>query len=439
MSIFSTAGSVGKALLAFFLAQGVGDPRLRRAAALGLALVVLFTPSACALPAPGPPAPAATGGSGAHAVVIVATATSREPRPTLPQSVLALLRNLASAADARAVVLDDSGVATALPLAALRPSGRAEHRDTARRRLVQANLEAVGRRVAALTATRDGSDPLGRLDAASRIARPGTHLVVVSAGLSTVDPMNLLSVGWNVDPVALARYLADRGALPDLRGLHVLFAGLGVVAGGQPALPPGLRNRLAGYWLAVCHRAGAASCAIVPVDTLAGPAPSTRHRVPVVPVAVVPSLRAEAPSPGSGGPARQGRATAIGDAGFDLDSARLTPDAVAGLGGIADAMRASGDRIWLTGHTDGAPGPTAGYNRALSLARAAAVRAVLVRLGVPTGRITVTGVGDLENPPAARGSATDPVTDAGLRCVVLQLSAGNARPARRGCAVGSAG
>src|SRR5260370_611711 len=137
MSIIGAVGPACKALITYFLVRQGGDPRIRRLAAPGLALVLLFTPTAAPLPA-------------------------QPPRPA---------------------------------------------------------------------ATTDGADPLGRLDAARRIARPGAHLVLVSSGLSTVDPLNLVETGWNLRPDQLAGYLAARGALPDLTGLHVVFAGLGIVAG----------------------------------------------------------------------------------------------------------------------------------------------------------------------------------------------------------------
>jgi outer membrane protein OmpA-like peptidoglycan-associated protein len=78
---------------------------------------------------------------------------------------------------------------------------------------------------------------------------------------------------------------------------------------------------------------------------------------------------------------------------FDWDRSNLSQQALATIQQAANAFKAKGNaRITATGHTD-TSGPEA-YNMALSLRRANAVKDALVRDGVPTGAITVIGMGE---------------------------------------------
>lgn len=78
---------------------------------------------------------------------------------------------------------------------------------------------------------------------------------------------------------------------------------------------------------------------------------------------------------------------------FDFDSARLTNDAKAIVKAAAEASReAKVSRIEATGHADRA-GPDQ-YNMGLSKRRAEAVKAELVRQGVPAGNIVVRYEGE---------------------------------------------
>jgi outer membrane protein OmpA-like peptidoglycan-associated protein len=77
---------------------------------------------------------------------------------------------------------------------------------------------------------------------------------------------------------------------------------------------------------------------------------------------------------------------------FDWDSARLSEASLNVVRQAAAAFKNKGSaRIRATGHTD-TSGPD-GYNMALSLRRANAVKDALIRDGVPSAAITVVGVG----------------------------------------------
>ncbi len=78
---------------------------------------------------------------------------------------------------------------------------------------------------------------------------------------------------------------------------------------------------------------------------------------------------------------------------FDFDRSNLTQQATDTIGRAADAYRAKGGaRVVATGHTDTA-GPD-GYNMALSLRRANAVKDQLVHDGVRAEDISVVGLGE---------------------------------------------
>ena len=77
---------------------------------------------------------------------------------------------------------------------------------------------------------------------------------------------------------------------------------------------------------------------------------------------------------------------------FDWDRSNLSAQALATIQQAANVYKTKGNaRITATGHTD-TSGPE-GYNMALSLRRANAVKDALVRDGVPATAISVIGMG----------------------------------------------
>ena len=80
---------------------------------------------------------------------------------------------------------------------------------------------------------------------------------------------------------------------------------------------------------------------------------------------------------------------------FDWDKATLTPEARRVIASAADEFKKIGStRIVATGYTDLSGTPQ--YNLALSERRADAVKAELVRLGVPAAVITTIGMGEAD-------------------------------------------
>ena len=106
--------------------------------------------------------------------------------------------------------------------------------------------------------------------------------------------------------------------------------------------------------------------------------------MPVVPVPAVLSVR---------GPNGATGVSVPGDELFAFGRATLLPGADAILAPLAAKARSGHLLVTVTGYAS-PDGGSAAYNLALSRARALAVRARLVALGLPSGQITrVTGLG----------------------------------------------
>lgn len=352
---------------------------LAEAAVLVVALVVAL--SACG-------ATPRTGGGTA----LVLAHHAHEPAPRPSPGALERLRAAAADTDtddATAFVVAD-GVPTVeeVDLEPRRPNGdieRGPRIDVLLDERLAALVAAVDRAAAAGT----GTDLLAALDRAA--ATGAVHLVVLSGGLSTTDPLDLRVTGWDTDPSALARDLADRRALPDLAGREVVFAGLGRTAGAQPPIGLPQQAVLRDYWLAVCAAAGADSCT---VDDGARDAPPPLSRLvpPVVPVPVVSTT----PGPG---------ATEVVEVPapllFQPDRCDLRSDAdpAAALAPLVERLRSGRWSVRISGRT--AP-VGRGDGTVLSACRAGRAADLLLGLGVPPSAVVeVRGDGATLDPPTA--------------------------------------
>jgi outer membrane protein OmpA-like peptidoglycan-associated protein len=347
-------------------------------------------------------------------IVLVASATSNEPAAVLAPPDLADLRQAAlSRAGAIAYVVNpNTGQPTIVTLTPLRPDGQRDYGPDQDRRLA-ANLTEVQRLLGRLGS--DGPfDLLSLLAKAVRVsAVPGT-LIVVSSGLSTAGAFDLRQVGWYANPAAVAAQLKQEGFLPQLTGWRLIFSGVSDTAGRQPALPLPQQTELVDYILAICRAAGGESCAS---DDLTRPDPPSlsAYPDPVVQVPVVTSVQGPRHWTGESIPA---------DMFFRLNSSQLLPGADSILGPLAARAMAYHLQVSITGFASPETGSPA-YNKALSLARAHAVRVRLTALGVSPGQIVqVVGVGTAGETAAAcyRGGRLDEAVCGKLRRVVILLS-----------------
>jgi outer membrane protein OmpA-like peptidoglycan-associated protein len=317
------------------------------------------------------------------AIVIVPSATANEPAPELAADNRAMLED-AGATSTQAVayiVSPATGQPAQVALTPRRADGQVEY-GPRRDYLLGQDVNRVDQLLRGQAAS-GPFDLLGMIAAAVRVTSPPGTLLIVSSGLSTAGGFDLRMVGWDADPGSVAAQLKRRGLLPDLAGWHVIFSGLGDTAGRQPPLPLPQRTTLEAYWMAICRAAGAAGCR---ADEMTRPEPPSRSTVPVpvVPVPAVVSVR---------GPHGSTGVIVPGDELFPFDSAALLPGADGILGPLAARARAGHLLASITGYAS-PDGGSAAYNIALSRARALAVRARLVALGLPPGQVTrVTGLG----------------------------------------------
>ena len=343
--------------------------------------------------------------------VIVASATANEPAPMLAEPDRSMLLGAAKSPDAIAYVVDpNTGQASEVSLTPRRADGEVDYGPDRNAKLA-ADVNQVEQSLNTLAASRP-YDLLAMIGQAVRVTPvPGT-LLVLSSGLSTAGGFDLRQVGWGANPQVVAAWLKQQGLLPHLTGWHAVFSGLGDTAGQQPALPLPQQTILTSYWLALCQAAGAASCA---VDAVTRPEPPSRSTVPV-PVVAFPHVTSFR------GPQGQ-TANVPADAFFSFNSARLLPGADAVLGPLATQAREQNLQVTITGYAS-PDGATDSYNLTLSAARAMAVKARLIALGVPSDLIVkAIGLGTAGQPRSAcyRQGQLDEAACAQLRRVVISL------------------
>jgi len=382
----------------------IGCVRRRLAAPLLLAVAALL-----ALALTGCQAPSHV----AEVVVVLPSATANEPAPVLAAADRAVLYH-AGATSTRGVayvINPATGQPTRVGLTPVRAGGQVEY-GPRRDYLLGQNVNRV-QQVLRTEAATGAFDLLQMIGTAVRAtAHPGT-LLILSSGLSTAGGFNLRDVGWDASPRTVAAQLGQRGLLPRLAGWRVIFSGLADVSGRQPPLPLPQRTTLTGYWLAICHAAGATACG---TDDTTRPDPPSRSTtpVPVVPVPVVTSVT---------GPRHSAGLSVPTDELFAFNSSSLLADADGILGPLAGRARAQHQFVSITGYAS-PDGGTAAYNLALSRQRAMAVRNRMIALGLPPSQITqVTGLGTAGRSPRTcdRDGQLDEAICAGLRRVVILL------------------
>jgi outer membrane protein OmpA-like peptidoglycan-associated protein len=94
--------------------------------------------------------------------------------------------------------------------------------------------------------------------------------------------------------------------------------------------------------------------------------------------------------------------TLANEVSFDVDSATVKPSFKPSLAKVADVLKEYDTQLTVVGHTDSSGSES--YNQQLSERRARAVRDELVRLGVPSSRLSAIGRGEFE--PRADNSST---------------------------------
>lgn len=319
-------------------------------------------------------------------VALAIGARSNSPEPSLSADVTATMNSALGAHQTITIVRLD-GSPQVVFSQAFKPQGANSQTAKADMNTYVSNLnqilEGTQQTATDVRAQAPQTDVLDALAVAASEVPQGGNVIVMDSGLQTTAPLNFTTGLLNDDPRTIADYLKSAGELPDLRGRHVYFSGLGWTASPQPPLNVNNRNKVVAIWTQLAMAAGA-SC------VYAAPNADTEEAVPGRPPVAIVTPPPPAQPPGACS------TTDLGDAdnvGFDFDSAtyRDRGGAHATLQKLANVMLRTGESLTLTGATSSEGSDQ--YNLQLSLERANAVKFTLVGMGAGGSRITTYGDG----------------------------------------------
>lgn len=269
----------------------------------------------------------------------------------------------------------------------------------ARRQLVEAVQGAAA-------ATTPETDLISAISLASRMLSAGTAdtkvMVIRHSGVNTAASLPMQDIDLlNSDPAKLLDQLDAAAMLPQLNGVAVEFYGLGDVAGSQGTLSAQQVQWLKSFWQGFFDRTGAANVTLHS-DIVSGDALTVNgHTVTPLAVAGAPTFIK----------------VSTEQVAFQPDSTTFLDEAAArkALNGLAEQLKGTSTHYIVAGSTAHVDNASREGAQALSLARAQAVRDVLVVAGVPADQITCLGLG---NEPTSVRSANEPNN----RCVYVVSS-----------------
>ena len=247
---------------------------------------------------------------------------------------------------------------------------------TARYQLVEA--------VQGAAATTPETDLISAISLASRMLSAGTAdskvMVIRHSGVNTATslPMQDLDL-LNSDPAKLLDQLDAAAMLPQLNGVAVEFYGLGDVAGSQGTLSAQQVQWLKSFWQGFFDRTGAN--VTFHTDIVSGDALNNGHTVTPLAAAGAPTFVK----------------VSAEQVAFQPDSTTFLDEAAAraALNGLAEQLKGTSAAHYIVaGSTAQVDNASREGAQALSLARAQAVRDVLVEAGVPADRFTCLGLGN---------------------------------------------
>lgn len=239
------------------------------------------------------------------------------------------------------------------------------------------------------------TDLISAISLASRMLSAGTAdtkvMVIRHSGVNTGAslPMQDLDL-LNSDPAKLLDQLDAAAMLPQLNGVAVEFYGLGDVAGSQGTLSAQQVQWLKSFWQAFFDRTGAN--VTFHTDIVSGDALNNGHTVTPLAAAGAPTFVK----------------VSAEQVAFQPDSTTFLDEAAAraALNGLAEQLKGTSAAHYIVaGSTAQVDNASREGAQALSLARAQAVRDVLVEAGVPAGQLTCLGLG---NEPTSVRSANEP-------------------------------
>lgn len=245
------------------------------------------------------------------------------------------------------------------------------------------------RAVAGAEALTDGDDPLAAFALASDQLAGTTNpvIVVLTPGLSDQAPLNFTDPAMaSADPAEVVKYLKSHQALPDLKGVKVIWSGNSEAHGAQRPLATGQKKTYRGIWAAVLKAAGATTT-FVPAGAQETPKSNEHTIKPVAPVEYKDFVPASKPDPEV-----FGNESAVG---FEPRTTTLRDPAAAGVVAkeLADWLAEGKTRtLTITGTT--ASAGTQKERVKLSLDRANTFKNLIVEHGANPSRIRTVGAGN---------------------------------------------
>jgi OOP family OmpA-OmpF porin len=226
------------------------------------------------------------------------------------------------------------------------------------------------------------ADVLGALSLAGSATPAGGNIIVIDSGLQTAGQLKYQAPGMLMSPPGdMVQFLRAANLIPDLGRRHVLLYGFGYTAAPQATLDQPERENVVAQWKAIVAAGGACVTADTTPNTSAEPA--DLPAVSTVPLPAPPIFK----------PCGTTVLSDAGSVGFNAGNASFRDPAAARstLSQLASILKQGTEPITLIGSTSTEGGDA--INNPLSTKRAAAVRSVLVSLGVAGSRITVVGDG----------------------------------------------
>lgn len=313
-------------------------------------------------------------------LTLVVGARANSPQPTIPAQIQTLIYDAAIGKQPIQVLRLD-GQPTAALTATFATNGQ---NPQIRKADLQNFLRQTDAVITGLQPKAPQADVLGALSLAAQSTPEGGTIVLMDAGIPTTGPLDYQDQNmFGADPAEVTAFLGSQGLLPQLAGKSVVLVDVGYTADPQGALPQNLRTQVIDLWTAVA-KAAKATCVANPPT----PEPPRTSITTSVPVSVV-----RLPAP----PMFTDCGTTVlsdnGSVGFVVGTPTFRDPGAAQttLRALATLLSNHTQRVTLTGSTSSEGDPAA--NQTLSENRAAAVKAVLVRMGIADSRIQTVGVG----------------------------------------------
>ena len=243
-------------------------------------------------------------------------------------------------------------------------------------------------------------------------------LIVGDSGLSTINYLDYTQGLLNADPDEIVAALEAKHALPDLRGIHVVWLFLGQTASPQPELSSTQQYALRSIWEKVLHAAGAESVQFIDNERTI---PADRSDAPYVSIVEADARTLKLPPVLISDEEVPVMSTVV------LDESRVRflgnqavfaepAEASAAIGAVGSALSQNPDiHVFVVGTTAGAG--TSDFSLTLSQARAEAVRDELAAFGIDPSRMTCLGLG-ADDPWHV--DDTDPATGAMIENLACQ-------------------